>query len=161
MAKYIKGIDKFIEKGGQGHSRDHLQHIDVIVAEARKNGIEISFDGTDGEIVHLGDRTGKIGADECEECSNDRTNEKEEKNMEIENMYEIETFTEADVFANNENDILVDEGEFRENEGMKYFHSTLTGEDCECGNRAMHEQHLFDVVEPYAAEKEEKNVVQM
>jgi len=50
--------------GEIGHSRDHLQHIDVIVAEARKNGTKVSFDGTDGEIVHLGDRTGKIGADE-------------------------------------------------------------------------------------------------
>lgn len=49
-----------------------------------------------------------------------------------------EKFTEADVFGNQENSNLVDEGWF----AGGYFWSDLTHEICECSSREEHEKHL-------------------
>lgn len=59
----------------------------------------------------------------------------------------IEKFTSADVFADNENDTLIDEGYFTPNG----FHSTtlLSGSedaDCDCESRKEHEAHLREIV---------------
>lgn len=58
-----------------------------------------------------------------------------------------EKFTEADVFANGNNDNIVDEGEFRENDDGVYFYSIISGEGCECENREMHESHLLKIMD--------------
>ena len=64
-------------------------------------------------------------------------------------MNKIEKFTEADVFGNNENDKIVDEGIFTPNG----FHSTLLTTDspdvdCDCESRKEHEQHLSKICKP-------------
>ena len=53
-----------------------------------------------------------------------------------------ETFTEADVMANQENSNLIDEGWF----AGGYFWSNLNHEICTCENREDHEKHLFNEV---------------
>lgn len=65
----------------------------------------------------------------------------------------IEKFTSADVFADNENDTLIDEGYFTENG----FHSTTLIEsdknkDCECKTRTQHVTHLQEILEREDAE---------
>ncbi len=61
---------------------------------------------------------------------------------------EIEKFTSADVFVDDENDTLIDEGYFTENG----FHSTTLIEsdknkDCECKTRTQHITHLQEILE--------------
>jgi hypothetical protein len=53
-----------------------------------------------------------------------------------------EKFFEADVYGNNENSILVDEGYFINSHGDKVFTSILTNETCSCNSREIHESHL-------------------
>ena len=59
----------------------------------------------------------------------------------------IEKFTSADVYADGNNDTLVDEGYFTPNG----FHSILLtihspDTDCDCQNRKEHESHLRDIL---------------
>lgn len=65
----------------------------------------------------------------------------------------IEKFTSADVFADDENDTLIDDGYFTE----IGFHSTLVIEnkDCKCKTRIQHEAHLQEILHNIGSEDAE------
>jgi len=91
----------------------------------------------------------------CEECRNDFDAQEYSSETLIDFSSELhlsntnpsdwicvkkEIFTEADIYANNENSNLVDEGWF----SAGWFWSNLTHDICECASREEHEKHILD-----------------
>lgn len=68
-----------------------------------------------------------------------------------EDFNEKKIFTSADVFADDENDTVIDEGYFT---GGK-FYSTLVRKFCDCNTKIQHEAHLQEVVHNVGSEDAE------
>ncbi len=67
-------------------------------------------------------------------------------------MDNIEKFTSADVFADYENNTLIDEGSFIEGR----FYSSLVKKFCDCTTRIQHKAHLQEIVHNVGSEDAEE-----